>query len=117
MTVTLTRGATTITPLLMDADAETTRTAGTIAHDLIGGGVVVTVMPPRARRGSRTWVFSTAAAAFACEQLIETGAPFQITDTLVPTLNMRASVVGEITRAKVSARWWAVTAEVVEVPA
>ena len=114
MTATLTRGPLTLT-VLEAIEVDSDISAGSVVHDLIGGGIAAVVLGHHARRVTLTWLCATDANARAVELLLAAGEPVTHTYLTVPSLNMTGVAVGSISRVKASTRLWSVTATLAEV--
>jgi hypothetical protein len=70
---TITDGTTTVTPDLV-LQVTSSQAGGSIIHDIIGGGTVMTQRPARPRSGTLNLFFLTEDEAEACRALHATGA-------------------------------------------
>lgn len=75
----ITRGAVTITPLLVDG-YEATSESTTIVHQLVDGTIAVTLRPDRPRSGSLNMLFPDATTAKEAFDLHALGGMFELTD-------------------------------------
>ena len=85
--ITATGSSATAEPLLV-LGYYSTRLSRNIVHDLISGGIAVTLVEPRPRSGDLRLFFADEAEAFACLALHGQETTFTITDTDRPSVNM-----------------------------
>lgn len=115
-TITPNTGAT-ITPILV-LGYSATRESSTIVSQVLGGGVDVLVQPTKPRAGALELLFTTEASAKQADDIHASGYYFTLTDTDVPSVNMRYVVTGAVTRELTAGRvQWVVTVPFQEVPA
>ena len=102
---TITRGATTLTPLDV-LGWSLTRKGQTVVHPIIGDtDPDLTVRDAALRSGIVRTLWSTMAAALAASQaLAVAGTPWTFTVPETPGLTMRAYVVGDVTEASLDER-------------
>lgn len=87
MSVTIAKGATTITPaLVLGYRAETDSL--NVVHRKIGGGIDVSLADDTPRTGTLTLFFLTRAEAWAAQALHATAGSFTLTDSDLPQTNM-----------------------------
>jgi hypothetical protein len=84
-TITANNGAGTVNPLLVLMPYEYGNESRNVIHDLIGGGIVVSLVAPRPRSGSFDLLFADNAAAVAAAQLHREETTFTLTWPDLPT--------------------------------
>ena len=117
-TATITRasdGATT-SPRLIDG-YETGSESRNVTHDLIGGGIAVSLVAPRPRRGELRMVYPSEAQAWAGFMMHQMPDLFTVTDLLVPEIDMTYVVSGTLSLAldEVTRAVWVLTVPYQEV--
>jgi hypothetical protein len=98
MTTTITRtsdSATTSPTLVLGYD--TTRTGRNVIHNLIGGGIAVTLVPPAPRSGTLQLFYPAEADAWAALALHETADSFTLVNDERPGIGMTYVLDGGIT--------------------
>lgn len=78
---------------------ESDRESRNIIHDLIGGGIAVSLIAPRPRSGTITLFYPTEADAFAALELHSRETTFTLVDTDVPAVGMTYVLDGSVTIA------------------
>lgn len=114
--VTISNGATTITPWLR-LTANATWPSRNTVHDLLGDGVAVTFGSEALRRTTLDLLFATEAAAAAAVTFHRAGHVFELTDAANPSTNMHYVVNGSLRYEldRDTARRWLVRIDVQEV--
>lgn len=79
--------ATTTSPALV-LGYDTSRESLNIVHDIIGGGIAVTLIRPRPRQGTLELFYTTEAGAFAALSLHSRESTFTLSDTDRPAVSM-----------------------------
>lgn len=99
MSATITSGSITITPTLV-LSYESQRTSASRGHELLGGGVAVTMRPASLRTGTLELFFVDEATAYAAELAHRDSAVFTLDEPERPTAAMSYVVApgGRITR-------------------
>ena len=95
-TISATNGAGSTTPLTILSPWETSYRARNVIHDLIGGGIAVSLVAPRPRNGSMVLLYDNEAAAFAAAQLHLQETTFVLTETDPASVSMTYVVDGDI---------------------
>lgn len=85
----------TISPALV-LGYKTSRESQNIVHDIIGGGIAVTLIQPRPRSGTLELFFLTEAAAFDALTKHSLETTYTLTDTDRPSVNMTYVTEGTI---------------------
>ncbi|MFJ6534413.1 hypothetical protein [Microbacterium sp. NPDC091662] len=67
-----------------------------VVHDIIGGGIGVTLIRPRPRSGTLALFFTEESAAFAAVELHKRETSFTLSDTDRPVVGMRYIVDGSV---------------------
>jgi hypothetical protein len=95
-TISAVTGAGTTSPTTVLSPYEATNRSRNVIHDLIGGGIAVSIVAPNPRSGVLELLYPTEAEAEAARQLhlLETG--FTLTDTETPSIGMTYVVDGEV---------------------
>ena len=75
---------------------ETVRESQNVVHDIIGGGIAVTLIRPRPRAGTLRLFFTDESAAFAAVTLHARETSFTLSDTDRPVIGMRYIVDGSV---------------------
>ncbi|GAA4178941.1 hypothetical protein [Gryllotalpicola koreensis] len=103
---TITDGSTTVTPDLV-LQVTSSQDGGSIVHDIIGGGTVMTQRPALARTGTLTLFFLTEEQAEACRALHATGAQLQYDEPEHPSraLSYTATSIGPALDDATRKRW------------
>jgi hypothetical protein len=109
-TITADNGAGTTTPHFVIAPYATDWQARNVVHDLVGGGIAVSLVPPRPRSGSLELLYLTEADAFACAALHKASTTFTLTETSRTHVSMTYATSGSVTvRLDGNANTWIVT--------
>lgn len=93
-TISAGNGAGSSTPLTVLSPWETSWTSRSIIHDLIGGGLVASLVAPRPRSGEYEALYATEADAFACVELHRLETTFTLSDPDRPHVAMTYVVDG-----------------------
>lgn len=75
---------------------DTSRESQNIVHDIIGGGIAVSIVRPRPRQGRLELFFETEAQAFSALQLHSREATFTLNDSERPSVSMTYVTEGGI---------------------
>lgn len=89
-------GAGTTTPLTILSPYGAQIRSRNVVHDLIGGGISVSLVQPRPRAGELRLLYETEAAADAALRLHYQEATFTLVESDRPTLNMTYAVDGDL---------------------
>lgn len=81
-------GSGTTTPLEVLMPYQTSWAGRNIVHDLIGGGIAISLVTPRPRSGTLALLYATEDDAFGCAQLHTAETTFTLTETERPHLSM-----------------------------
>lgn len=92
-TITATGSAATTEPLLV-LGYQTSRTSRNEIHDLISGGIAVSLVAPRPRSGILELFYADEAEAFASLNLHAEETTFQLSDDSRPSVNMAYVIDG-----------------------
>ena len=90
-------GATTSPALVLGYETE--QESQNIVHDIIGGGIAITLVRPRPRAGRLRLFYLTEATANAARLLHARETTFTFTDTDLPTIAMTYALNGSISPA------------------
>lgn len=93
--ITVTSDSTTISPALV-LGYETSRESQNTVHDIIGGGIAVTLVRPRPRSGTLELFFLTEGDAFDAMTKHSLESSFTLSDTDRPSVNMTYVVSGAL---------------------
>ena len=93
-TITATNGAGTSTPLAVGSPYETQWQGRNVVHDLIGGGIAVSLVQPRPRSGDLELLYETEEDAFDCAALHRVETTFTLIETSRPHISMTYVVDG-----------------------
>ena len=96
-TVTATNGAGAVTALSTLSPYATGRDSRNVVHDLIGGGIAVSLVPPRPRSGELALLFPDEASSTRCVDLHAIPTTFELVDTDEPSVGMIYVVDGRVT--------------------
>ena len=101
MTVTITAGSLTIPApaMVLEASQDRHSTAANVFHDLIGGGLAVTLRAAQARTGELKLLYATRAAADETEVALRSATLLTYADT-DPEFTLRFAVDGTISLAQ-----------------
>ena len=110
-TITADNGGGTTVPHFIIVPYETGWESRSVVHDLIGGGIAVSVVAPRLRAGDMDLLYLTEADAFACAALHGIRTSFTLVESDRPHLNMTYVVDGSGIRVRLedNANTWIVT--------
>jgi hypothetical protein len=110
-TITATNGAGTTTPVTVLSPWATAWESRNVIHDLIGGGIAVSLVGPRPRAGEMELLYNTEAAAFASVALHREETTFTLTETDVSSVSMSYVVDGSVQARldETTVRRWVVT--------
>lgn len=75
---------------------EATLESQNVVHDIIGGGIAVTIIRPRPRSGTLGLFFTDESAAFEAVELHKRETSFTLSDTDRPVIGMRYIVNGSV---------------------
>lgn len=89
-------GSGSTTPLTILSPYETTWSSRNVVHDLIGGGIAVSLVTPRPRSGELELLYETETDAFNAAALHRAETTFTLTDDGTPHVGMSYVVDGEI---------------------
>lgn len=95
-TISAGNGAGTTSPLTILSPWETAWRSRNVIHDLVGGGIAVSLVTPRPRNGSMDLLYDTEAAAFAAAELHLQETTFTLTETDPASVSMTYVVDGDI---------------------
>jgi hypothetical protein len=93
-TITAADGSGTTVPMTVLSPYETAWEARSVVHDLIGGGIAVSLVAPRLRSGDLALLYGTEAEAYACATLHRSETTFTLTETERPAVSMTYVVAG-----------------------
>ena len=96
VTIAANNGAGSVSPLTILSPYEASWLSRNVVHDLIGGGIAVSVVPANPRSGSYEALFDTEAEAWACAELHKAATTFTLTDTDTPRIDMTYVVTGDV---------------------
>jgi hypothetical protein len=96
-TISATNGAGTSTPELVLSPYETAWQSRNVVHDLIGGGIAVSIVPPRPRAGVFDALYLTESDAFGCAELHQQPTTFTLTESDRPQVGMTYVIEGAVT--------------------
>jgi hypothetical protein len=117
-TISAVSGAGTTQPITVLSPYEVAYRSRNVIHDLIGGGIAVSIVAPNPRAGNLALLYGSEeeAQAAALLHLQETG--FTLTDTETPSVGMTYVVDGEVTVAldQDTLTQWVVTVGFQETP-
>lgn len=94
---------TTVSPTLVLGYA-TARESQNIVHDIVGGGIAVTIIRPRPRSGTLELFFTEETPAFAALEVFARESTFTLSDTDRPSVNMTYVINGTADLALDSSR-------------
>jgi hypothetical protein len=98
-TIVANNGAGNTIPITVLVPHAVDRESRNVIHDLIGGGVAVSLVAPRPRAGELGLLYADEMLANACAQLHTAETTFTLTETDRPTVSMTYVVDGTITIA------------------
>jgi hypothetical protein len=87
-TITARNGAGTTSPHFVTVPYETQWESRNVVHDLIGGDIAVSIVPPRPRSGALELLYLSEGEAFACAALHREPTAFVLTETDRPLIGM-----------------------------
>lgn len=93
-TITATNGAGSTTPVSILSPWATSWRSRNVIHDVVGGGLVVSLVAPRPRAGTFEAFYNTEAEAFACIALHEVETSFVLNETDLPNVGMTYVIDG-----------------------
>jgi hypothetical protein len=93
--ITATTSSETTTPLIVHG-YQTERQSQNIIHDLISGGIAVTLIAPRPRSGRLELVYEQEADAYAALEMHAAEDTFTLADDDVPSVNMSYVIDGSV---------------------
>lgn len=96
-TISAGNGAGTTTPMTVLSPYATSLQSRNVIHDLIGGGIAVSLVRPRPRSGQIALMYDTEADAYACVALHEQETTFTLTEPDVPNVSMTYVIDGDVT--------------------
>lgn len=95
-TISASNGAGSSSPIAVLAEYSATRTSRNIVHNLIGGGIAVSLVAPNPRSGVVEYLFTDETEAWSCLDLHANETSFVLTDTTTPPVSMTYVVDGEV---------------------
>lgn len=110
-TITANNGAGTTTPLTVLSPYRSSQTSRNVIHDLIGGGIAVSLVPSRPRAGGLELLYLDEDSAVACLVLHRQPTTYTLEDTDAPSVSMTYVVDGdtEIALVEDTLAHWTVT--------
>jgi hypothetical protein len=96
VTITAANGAGSTTPITVLSPYETTRNSRNIVHDLVGGGIAVSLVAPRPRSGTLQLLYDDEVDANAALTLHAEETTFTLSETSVPSVSMQYVVEGDV---------------------
>lgn len=96
--ITARNGAGSTAPVLIDG-YEASRESRNVVHDLIGGGIAVTLILPRPRSGELTLRYDAEVQAWGALALLSHESAYSLTDSDRPGVGMTFVVNGDVTLA------------------
>jgi hypothetical protein len=93
--ITANNGAGSTAPTVIDG-YETERESRNVVHDLIGGGIAVTLILPRPRSGELTLHYATEVQAWGALALLSNESAYTLTDSDRPGVGMTFVVNGSV---------------------
>lgn len=94
-TITANNGAGSTTPTSVLSPYSSDWESRNIIHDLIGGGIAVSLVAPRPRSGTYEVLYQTEEAAYACVALHREETTFTLADTDRPSVGMTYVLNGQ----------------------
>lgn len=94
-TISASNGAGSSSPIAVLAEYSATRTSRNVLHNLIGGGIAVSLVAPNPRSGVIEYLFTDETAAWSCLDLHAVETTFVLTETSRPVVSMTYVVNGE----------------------
>lgn len=88
-------GAGSTAPVVIDG-YETSRESRNVVHDLIGGGIAVTLILPRPRSGELTLRYTSETQAWGALALLSNESAYTLTDSDRPGIGMTFVVNGDV---------------------
>jgi len=98
-TITANNGGGTATPITVLSPYEATHQSRNVIHDLVGGGIAVSLVAPRPRRGQVAYLFPDEYTANQCAQLHRILTTFTLAGADAPTTDMTYVVDGNVSVA------------------
>ena len=95
-TISATNGSGTSVPKTVLSPYSTAWQSRNVVHDLIGGGIAVSLVAPRLRNGDLKLLYESEATAYACVTLHKNATSFTLTETTRPSVAMTYVVDGQI---------------------
>lgn len=95
-TITANNGAGSTTPHFITLPYDTANQSRSVVHDLIGGGIAVSLVTPRPRTGELALLYTDEASANAARLLHLQGTTFTLAEGSTPTVNMTYVVSGDL---------------------
>ena len=95
-TITASNGAGSTVPHFITLPYDTGHQSRSVVHDLIGGGIAVSVVAPRPRSGELVLLYTDEGTANSARLLHLHETTFTLTETSTPTANMTYVVDGEV---------------------
>ncbi len=95
-TITASNGAGSTSPVTVLSPWSTSWQSRNVIHDVIGGGLVVSLVAPRPRAGTFEAFYNTEAEAFACINLHLNETTFVLAETDLPNVGMTYVVDGSL---------------------
>jgi hypothetical protein len=95
-TISAGNGAGSTTPTTVLSPWATSWQSRNIIHDLIGGGIAVSLVAPRPRSGTMELLYQTEALAFAAATLHQEETTFTLIDDQTTNVSMTYVVAGEV---------------------
>lgn len=95
-TISASNGAGSSSPVAVLAEYSATRASRNVIHNLIGGGIAVSLVAPNPRSGVVEYLFADETAAWSCLALHANETTFVLTETSVPPVSMTYVVDGEV---------------------
>jgi hypothetical protein len=109
-TITANNGAGSTTPHFITLPYETAHTSRSVVHDLLGGGLAVSLVAPRPRSGELALLYVDEATANACRLLHLEESTFTLVESSRATVNMTYVVNGDLrVRLDMDGHAWVVT--------
>jgi hypothetical protein len=96
VTITAANGSGTTSPMTVLSPYETARASRNLIHDLVGGGIAVSLVAPRPRAGTLDLLYSNEVDAYAALQLHAEETSFTLSDTDAPSVSMQYVVDGDV---------------------
>ncbi len=97
VTISASNGAGTTTPLAVLSEYSTTRRSRNVVHDLIGGGIAVSLVAPNPRSGTLELLYDNEESAYECADLHSVETSFVLSEPDRPHMSMTYVIDGEVT--------------------